>query len=265
MCIYCSTTRYRKIYQEHYGPIPKDADGRSYEIHHIDNDHSNNVYTNLKCVSIQEHYDIHYLQCDYGSCFAIATRMRSTHEELSELARKVANKKLREGTHPFQTPGHQQRAMEAANIINKKRILEGSHNFQGGSIQRKTTRRRVADGTHHTLRRPDGTSLSSDRVAAGTHHWVGGDAVRKQLADGTHTSQIKRICIHCEKSVDLLNFNKWHGDKCPSNPDYHNAVRITSFTTNNPSQEKKVCEHCSKMAGKGNFARWHGDNCRDKT
>lgn len=61
MTIY-SSTNYRKIYEQHYGPIPKDSDGRTYEIHHIDGDHSNNDPSNLKCVSIQEHYDIHHSQ-----------------------------------------------------------------------------------------------------------------------------------------------------------------------------------------------------------
>jgi len=59
MTIY-NTTNYRKIYEQYYGPIPRDEQGRSYEIHHIDGNHSNNDPTNLKCVSIQEHYDIHY-------------------------------------------------------------------------------------------------------------------------------------------------------------------------------------------------------------
>ena len=50
---------YRKIWIEHNGPIPIDENGRSYEIHHIDGNHSNNHIDNLKCVSIQEHYDMH--------------------------------------------------------------------------------------------------------------------------------------------------------------------------------------------------------------
>ena len=32
---------HRKIYQEKFGPIPKDEKGRSYEIHHIDGNHKN--------------------------------------------------------------------------------------------------------------------------------------------------------------------------------------------------------------------------------
>jgi len=36
MCIYCNTTNYRKIYENHLGTIPKDHEGRSYEIHQLD-------------------------------------------------------------------------------------------------------------------------------------------------------------------------------------------------------------------------------------
>ena len=64
MCIYCGTNKYRKIYESHNGPIPKEDNGRSYEIHHIDGNHFNNDPSNLKAVSIQEHYDIHYSQGD---------------------------------------------------------------------------------------------------------------------------------------------------------------------------------------------------------
>jgi hypothetical protein len=54
---------YRKIYEKIKGPIPK-----GYEIHHIDGNHNNNDIDNLKCVSIQEHYEIHKKQGDWGAC-----------------------------------------------------------------------------------------------------------------------------------------------------------------------------------------------------
>ena len=44
-------TNYRKIYERHYGPIPKDSDGRTYEIHHVDGNHSNNKIENLRLAS----------------------------------------------------------------------------------------------------------------------------------------------------------------------------------------------------------------------
>ena len=49
---------YRKLWIKQYGEIPKDGDGRPYEIHHKDGNHSNNSLDNLVCIPIKEHYDI---------------------------------------------------------------------------------------------------------------------------------------------------------------------------------------------------------------
>ena len=99
--------KYRKVWEDHHGPIPKDSNGVSYEIHHIDGDPSNNSIENLACVSIEEHYNIHYEQKDYGAAFLIAGRMNRTPDEISEIASKAgkasAEKMLKNGTHNFQT------------------------------------------------------------------------------------------------------------------------------------------------------------------
>lgn len=67
---------YRKIWESHYGKIP---DG--YEIHHIDGDRSNDAIKNLMCVSIEEHFRIHYSQGDYLACSIMADRMKLGREE----------------------------------------------------------------------------------------------------------------------------------------------------------------------------------------
>jgi hypothetical protein len=69
---------YRKIYESVYGKIPIDHQGRPYEIHHIDGNHNNNAIDNLMCISIKEHYYIHYNQGDYISANLIAQRIDST-------------------------------------------------------------------------------------------------------------------------------------------------------------------------------------------
>ena len=86
MSIY-SATDHRKIYETHVGPIPKDEDGRSYEIHHIDGNHNNNELSNLLCVSIKEHYEIHKSQGDIKACLIMSHRMKVSPEEKSYLAR----------------------------------------------------------------------------------------------------------------------------------------------------------------------------------
>ena len=85
---------YRRIYEQHHGPIQK-----GYHIHHIDGDHTNNNIENLRCITAKEHFDIHYEQGDYGSCWAM---LRTGHliisdEERSSLAKKqMQDKKMKE-------------------------------------------------------------------------------------------------------------------------------------------------------------------------
>jgi hypothetical protein len=105
MCIYCNTANYRKIYENHYGKIPKEKDGRSYQIHHVDGNHNNNHYTNLICVTEKEHYDIHLSQGDWQACQIMAVRMKKSFTTISELARKGALRRVKEGTHNLLAKG----------------------------------------------------------------------------------------------------------------------------------------------------------------
>lgn len=166
MCTYCGTTNYRKIYQNHFGPIPVEEDGRTFEIHHIDGNHLNNDPSNLTAVTLQEHYNIHYNQGDTAACLLMAgQRMDLSVNELSKLSSKTQ----------------------------RKRVENGTHHFLDGSIQKKAAHRRIEEGTFHLLKRPDGTSLASDRVAAGTHHLLDGSIqkaiTQKRLLENTHNFQ----------------------------------------------------------------------------
>lgn len=221
---------YRTIYQKHYGKIPVDVDGRSYEIHHIDGDHTNNDPSNLKAVTIQEHYDIHYSQGDWYACLLIAGALKISPEEKSNLSRLAALEAVNNGTHNFlggevqkQT---QQRLVEAgehhwqdrekASQRNLKRIAEGTHIFLDKDWASQKELVKVKNGTHPFLGGEISRKTNQKRVSEGSHNFLGGMAVKNQLTNGTHPSQIKKICPHCNKTVSSGMFNRWHGDNCKS-------------------------------------------------
>ena len=178
---------HRKIYEKHYGPIPLDSDGRSYEIHHLDGNHKNNNIENLKLVTIKEHYDIHFLQGDYAACLIMSARMAISPEEKSRIASLHSKRMLETGVHPFLRPNFQRNTAI-------KMTAEGRNPFTGGKIQHRSNQDRLANGTHHLL----GNTLAKDLI--------------KQ---GKHPSQKSWTCIHCNKSgFGSSNYNPWHNNNC---------------------------------------------------
>lgn len=187
MCIYCGTLKYREIYKKHFGPIPKESNGRSYEIHHIDGNHSNNDPANLTAITIQEHYNIHYSQKDWNACLALGTRMKIDPSILSEIARTKTLEQVANGTHPW-----------LGGKLVRKRVADGTHHLLGGEIQRKSNLIRVANGTHPWLNKEKQKAKAL-----------------KQFADGKHPSQYQWTCCNCGKiGKGLSNFNRYHGENC---------------------------------------------------
>lgn len=76
---------YRKLWESINGPIPKDAKGFSYEIHHKDGNHKNNALENLQLVTINEHLEIHLKQEDWFAAALIAKRIGLGSEYSSNL------------------------------------------------------------------------------------------------------------------------------------------------------------------------------------
>jgi hypothetical protein len=185
-----NTINYRQIYENHFGPIPIDNEGRSYEIHHIDGNPNNNSIDNLKAVSLQDHYDIHYSQGDYGACWIIGKKLALTSEQISDIARRNALIRVNAGTHNFQ--GYDNSSKRA-----KRLVAEGKHNFLGGEIQRKHNNRRVADGTHHLL---------SGEIQR--------QANNERLLNGTHQNLTRHCCPHCNQEGTGPIMRRWHYDNC---------------------------------------------------
>jgi hypothetical protein len=219
----------RKVWISHNGPIPKDENGRSYEIHHIDGNPKNNSLENLLCVTINEHYEIHRNRGDWGAAALIARRSKMTLEEISKLTKSHNEKMIENGTHPFlKRPDGTSVGLDVAkrlietgthNFIGSpyaaKMYENGTHPFLGGTIQRATNARRINERTHNLLgdRNP-----SHERVKNRTHHLLGSTINKKRLENGTHVSQLKVSCIFCRKELDKANFSRSHGNKCKMNP-----------------------------------------------
>jgi len=200
---------HRKIWQQHHGSIPKDQNGRSMEIHHIDGDHSNNDINNLKLVTIEEHYKIHQDQGDYAACVVMSHRMNLSPEKISELSKKCQEKLVNEGRHHWQGPKHNQDLVsrgihpflnqEAARQRNFKRIKEGRHNLVGGS---NPVHKLIESGIHHFQT----DNPSKKKINDGTHHFL-----------TNHPNKIQVECPHCKKIGGAINMRRYHFDNCKKN------------------------------------------------
>ena len=239
MCIYCGTTKYRKIYENHIGPIPREGNGRSYEIHHLDKNRANNSIGNLMALTIQEHYDIHFTQGDWGACLLIGRKMKYSQDILTELNKKH----------------------------NNERVENGTHHLQSGKIQSDSSRKRSDAGTLG-FQNPENLGKACaardlvirERVTAGTWNLQDNDfhlkAVKHQLSTGTHCSQIMKTCVHCGKTVDSANFSRSHGDKC------FTLTGITKTTAKHPPRKMITCQVCQRTVDTSNFKRHnHGPQC----
>jgi hypothetical protein len=202
---------YRQIYEAAFGSIPTDSEGRTYEIHHIDGNHENNDIINLQCVSLHDHYDIHYAQADFYACYLIALRIKKSADEISQLSRSAQLKRVASGTHHFLGGELQKRN-------NLRRVHDGTHNFLGSELQLS----RVKEGTHPFLGGHIQELSSQRRVKEGTHNLLGGEIVgitsRQRIKDGTHNCLTRRTCPHCGKIGNGPVMNRHHFNRCKSAP-----------------------------------------------
>lgn len=226
MCIYCGTTHYRAIYENHYGLIPKEENGRSYHIHHIDGNHSNNDPTNLKAVTIQEHYDIHYSQGDWAACHRLAAILKYSPDELTELAKKNVNEQIQNGKHPW----------------------------KGGEHQRKLAKKLLENGSHHWLSEGHSKSIRErelNKVANGTHNFLGSKNNQSLLDQGKHPSQNTEHRKHM--SVIQKEYNRLRVSEGT-----HPFLKLNSYIW--------TCEVCGKQGkNKSNYDRHSGSKaCKNK-
>ena len=145
-------SHYRKIWIDHYGHIPVDENGVTYEIHHIDGNKKNNSIENLKCVSIREHYDIHYKQGDWLAASMIAERLNLTKQERLFINSKISEIKK----------GKKHSWGEKISTANKgkmhseeaKRKMSKAKKGKPGRAQSEESRRKITEALKKRIRKP---------------------------------------------------------------------------------------------------------------
>jgi hypothetical protein len=189
MCIYCGTQYYRKIYVKHHGSIPVDESGRKFDIHHIDGNRKNNEPDNLVALSIKDHYNIHYSQGDWGACMKISSRLNMSNEVISELSKRVQEKRINDGNHNFlEKDFYKNREL-------KKKVMGIKSNFTSEFCQQ----------------------LALSRSKNGTHNFQGdSNPSRKKIKMGTHHFLEEMTCPHCSKVGKGPQMNRWHFNNCPT-------------------------------------------------
>lgn len=169
--------------------IPKDEKGRSYEVHHIDGNHSNNLPWNLKLVTIEEHYAIHYEQRDWGACLLMAERMELPVDEVSRMSKLSNEQRLENGTHHLLKENRKEDVRyggitsEKSSYENAKRIKNKTHNFMKDENGVSQSSERVKNKTHNFLKenRKPGVQygVSSEKAK---------EITKRRIENGTHNS-----------------------------------------------------------------------------
>lgn len=240
MCIYCNTNNYRKIYENHIGPIPKEENGRTYEIHHVDGNRKNNDPTNLKCVSIQEHYSIHYSQGDWAACLLIANRINLTYKERCEIAKLAAKTRTENGTHPSSKRTSEDFTPEwRARIAESKK---GKSSWNKGIYRTDQEKQAMREG-HASRRKNDPTAYSQPPCSPKTAQKIREANTGKKWV---HDDKNTRRYVSPEQFIILIN-QGWKAG-----------------LGNRKAAPKTECSHCGMTIDAGNYARAHGDKCKHK-
>ena len=183
--------KYRQIWKDQYGNIPTDENGISYEIHHIDGNKHNNSISNLLCVSIRDHYDIHYKQGDWNACLLISERLILSEEDKIELNKKVSQ--IQKGK--------------------KERIVICPHcKKQGGISAMKRWHFENCNKINGRSKRNFVCPHCNKSGGGNMHQW--------HFNNCPSLTGIKRIakkivsCPYCDKVGDISNMKRYHFDHC---------------------------------------------------
>lgn len=201
----------KRIWRSYFGEIPLDKNGRRCDIHHVDGNKNNNDISNLKCVSVQEHYDIHYKQGDWEACRALGLRLNLTSEELKEVYSKIAETQRgkRKGPFPKVNCKHCDRLISTNTIK--------MHELQCSSNPEKVFIPNSKNSVRYTgiKRAPYKEGIRKPNVSkALTGRSIPEEVKQKIKTTLTGKKYEKLKCPYCNKKGGLNVMKRWHFDNC---------------------------------------------------
>lgn len=209
---------YRKIWQDHYGPIPVDEIGRSYEIHHIDGNKKNNNITNLIALSIKDHFEIHLKQGDYESAQLVAARMykefsgwKHKEETIKKISESLKGKKRK----PFTEETRRRMSERKKGKKFSKKLKQSGLQSKKGIIFSEETRRKISEA-----KKGKKLKLSEEERLRRSQRLKG---IPKSEEHKTKVSnkkkgmiQEKLECPHCKLLGGITNMKRYHFNNCKS-------------------------------------------------
>lgn len=180
---------YRKIYESHYGKIPK-----GYHIHHIDGDPFNNHITNLICLSPEEHAEIH--KNEFTKWASIGGKKGG------ELVRD-----LKLGFHGGTMEQKSQWAKNASSFVNRKKFsITMKQKYASGEIKHWTSRY-SSEEIHRLISQGDpGKSTRGKRAwNHGKKMTLSNPELARERKSIAAKSKRKVKCPHCDREIDVSN------------------------------------------------------------
>jgi hypothetical protein len=149
------------------------------------------------CVSIEEHYDIHRKQEDWGAAFLIARRMKVKPEDIAEIARKGTLQRIANGTHNFLDPNFPRNY-----YANKGYVV--AKDIRNDEVVR--IKKELFDSCEYYVGYNAGKKHEVPHTNRG--HNKGKTWKQKEKRNNIVT------CPHCGKSGDASGHKRWHFDNC---------------------------------------------------
>lgn len=208
------TRKAREVWKSYFGEIPLGRDGKRCDIHHVDGNKNNNDISNLKCVSVQEHYDIHYKQGDWEACRALGLRLNLTSEELKELYNKIAETQRGKKKDPFPKVTCKYCSKLISTNTIKMHELQCKNNPERVFIPNVKNSERYAG----IKRAPYKEGIKKPNVSkALTGRNIPEEVKEKIKATLTGKKYEKLKCPYCGKVGGLNVIKRWHFDNCKKN------------------------------------------------